>query len=381
MTKTITMMSPYAKKFNKGVSEHSVSSPLGMWLLLALVAERGDELPEGVASALEKRLGVPLLDAVAQSRRIFIDPPDSLKAAVGAWSNGPLSDSYAHWSEPIQDMALVSHSIPSQGALDEWMKEKTEGIFPKSPVEVNDATDLLLASVLASKVSWNQSLSPCLPVGSMRRWGVNKVLRSAPEHPVFVAKVEGKTYGVHIATSNDALRVYSVVAVDDDVLPEEVMAASYDIAQEKYEPVDGIAEAINRKGSVILSVGQSSDRTPSAFLPAWSAETSLDLKEDVPESGAKEILEVLAARDVRGSSDVRQAAKASYTQHGFEAAAVTTVSIMRSAAFTTHPKLTVSFSRPYAVLAVAQSQEDLVPAFNAWVAEASEDESEDSESR
>lgn len=370
---TLELITPYAKKFNKAVLDagYNTSSPLGLWLLLALGASNSRHLSDETVKGLEELLDMPLADATEQARKVLLSPPDSLKAAVGSWSKVD-SETLSEWEESVQGAITSENSIPSQETLNEWVKDNSYGILEEFP-RVDETVIFILASILASKVSWNQELSPAAPLGCMKQWGTKKVMLSAAEHPVFIAKVDGQMYGVHVATSSDAMRVYSVISTDENTPADVVMDAAYAIAQEDYEVVDSWDDAEKGVGEVLSVSTTTSNRKASAFLPAWDSNDSLELT-SVPGVGADLLVRAFSERiDGETVGAVLQEVKASYHKAGFEAAALTSMMIMRSATPPpTYKQLVVSFSRPYAALAVAVSQEDVVPAFNTWVTKASE---------
>jgi hypothetical protein len=50
--------------------------------------------------------------------------------------------------------AARTGDIPTQQSLDEWTEERTLGLIRRFPLEVSADDALLLASALATKVSW-----------------------------------------------------------------------------------------------------------------------------------------------------------------------------------------------------------------------------------
>ena len=126
-----------------------------------------------------------------------------------------------------------------------------------------------------------------------------------------------------------------------------------------------------------------------SVLPAWSAETTVDLdREDLAlPTAARVIKQALGLTNL--TYEAKQAAVARYTAVGFEAAAVSALALMSSA-----PQLrpgyrreaTLRFGHPFAVVAVASNDLGVpprdrrsnawhgLPVFSAWVSEPAEAE-------
>jgi hypothetical protein len=122
-----------------------------------------------------------------------------------------------------------------------------------------------------------------------------------------------------------------------------------------------------------------------AVLPAWEASSVLDLSGD--DLGAP-----LVARWLSTVGNVplpvyqaQQAVRAGYSRYGFEAAAITVMSLVKGALRPQRTRArhaTLRFGHPYAVVAVAGVQRNAwaedrgvwtgVPVFSAWISEPSE---------
>src|SRR5579875_1689601 len=373
-------LAAYARRFHAltGGSTHHVASPLGAWLLLALVgpASSGEE-----RAALEEALGC--------------DPA----GAAGLWA-GSLSGDLERWRSRLP-AGVATGSIPSQDELDEWARRYTFGLIDRFPLDTSTAT-VLLATALATKVSWQQpfELAPAGALGPSSTWRerVRSVLRTprGPGHQQFIAPTAGAgEVAVQAARAAGGLLVVSVAAAPE-VPAGAVLAAAYEIA-----PRLALGERVPSRSLFDLAVGETPlwaiteqaaevtgpdgrEERCVAVLPAWSARSQLDLSD--PSLG------LAAASGVFDPVDpwaARQAAMARFTREGFEAAAVTAV--VRSASMIRGvPGLVraaeLRFGHPYAVVAVAiDGARDLagaagsgsavaspwngVPVFSAWVAE------------
>ena len=102
------LVSSYARRF-AAVHRvgHSVSSPLGAWLVLALAAQaaRGD-----VRADLEDLLGLDVPAAASALDKLLSDPPDVVHAALAAWG---FTD--ADWLRRLPS-AVETGPVPTQPA-------------------------------------------------------------------------------------------------------------------------------------------------------------------------------------------------------------------------------------------------------------------------
>jgi hypothetical protein len=286
--------------------------------------------------------------------------------------------------------------IPSQDAADRWAREHTFGLIERFPLMISDAIYLLLATALATKVSWDCpfELAPGSALGAASPWHerLGQVLMSPrhPGHKAFLASTaEAGEVGVHVGRARDGLIVASVIAAAD-VPAGEVLAAGYRLAVDV-----ALGRPVTTRSLFDLPVGEGpiysvreemsqhgSGEQCTAVLPAWEARSEHELSD--------ERLGFAAAASALGRGDpwqARQAAMARYTRVGFEAAAVTAMAIMLSMP---SPGIRrtgqLRFGHPYAVIAVTTNDSsdtsdsgrewperwNGAPVFSAWVADPAE---------
>jgi hypothetical protein len=252
------------------------------------------------------------------------------------------------------------------------------------PIRITPLVVLVLASALATKVSWQRPFEvvPAMALGdSPWATALERVLRS-PEsgHECYIAQTgRAGRVAVHTARDEVGLAVTSVIA-DRRVATADVLAAAHEAAARTAArtslfdlplgeaPLWSIAEAASHQG------GRQEDCV--AVLPAWSARSDHDLA-GVAGLGFDEAAGALIALLPKGDweYDARQSAYARYSREGFEAAAVTAVGVRLAAAFGgegVKRTATLRFGHPYAVVATVESDEspwDGLPVFSAWVAE------------
>jgi hypothetical protein len=371
----------YAGIFHDVIGDgHHVASPLGAWLLLALCAPAATGAP---AETLTELLGGGADEVASSAADLLADPHPLVSAAAAVWSRPGAADD--GWLAGLPS-AVTTGDIPDQGELDRWASEHTYGLIEKFPLQVSTLTYLLLATALATKVSWDDpfDLVPGSALGPSSPWSgrLARVLRSPtePGHWAFVATTDrAGDVGVHIGMAVGGLRVVSVVAASG-VARADVLAAAHRIAiaNARGEPVpqrqlSDLAAGDSELWSVRdeRSAGEAGDRCL-AVLPAWSATDSYDLSD--PRLGFS------AAAGALGQAGdawlARQAATATYSKTGFEAAAVTADELALGMMPRRGMLRTVElrFGHPYAVVAVTASDQGAgpwagIPVFSAWVAD------------
>jgi hypothetical protein len=389
----------YAARLHAAIGDrHHVASPLGAWLLLALAgpASSGDDLV-----TLEKVLGCDVGSAADTAAGLLANPHRLVASAAAVWTRGgrPLSPEFARWQDALPP-EVTRGPLPDQAGLDAWAREHTFGLIERFPVRRTDDLRLILATALATKVSWKTpfDLVPAAELGTGSDWSrlVSHVLRApsrphgpAPGHTQFIAETrEAGDVAVHAARAQDGLLVVSVAA-DPAVPSGDVLAAAYRVAR-----MLSVGGEVRRRSLTDLPLGpgpawvlreerSSAGRdTCSAVLPAWHARSDHDLRDPV--------LGFEAAKNALAPGgdpwQARQAAMASYTRYGFEAAAVTALAVAMSATLPArHRVADLRFAHPYAVVAVAtegngpgpastapQSEWHGLPVFSAWVAQPAE---------
>ncbi|MEU4159922.1 hypothetical protein [Actinoplanes sp. NPDC026670] len=382
---------------------HHVVSPLGAWLLLALVAKAappGQDLAEALGMVPDEAAAVAgdLLEQphsmVAAASAVWYSPDADVSGLAGWWAGLPPATSFG--------------PLPGRPELDRWVQEHSLGLIGAMP-DISPRALLTLASVLATKVSWREPFEavPAADLGRDTPWAsqLGQVLRTPQKgHRMFIARSEhAAEVIVHVASGapagepdyddqaagGDGLQVVSVAAAPG-VDPARVLAAAYEIA-----PACVSGRRLKNQVSLYkLPLGETplwtiretevdgATERYSAVLPCWSANSTHDLSVTGPGfPAAAEILAGLLGVDGL-PHQAQQTAVARYRQYGFEAAALTSTVSYRSAG--RGPMLAreaeLRFAHPYAVVAVASQTSGTgsatepgpwhgVPVFSAWVSE------------
>jgi len=381
------LIARYAGTFHDVIGDgHHVASPLGAWLLLALCAPATHGAQ---ADVLADVLGGRADEVAGIAAEMLAAPHPLVAAAAAIWGRPGVVDQ--RWLDGLPS-PVGRGDIPGQADLDRWARDHTFGLIEKFPLVAHSTVYLLLATALATKVSWDRpfDLAPGSALGQSSPWAkvLRQVLRSPnhPGHSAFItATAEAGDVAVHVGHARGGLLVTSVIAAAD-VASAEVLAAAHLIAIAcargeplARRPLAGLSEGDAPLWSVRdePSTGESGQRCV-AVLPAWSATDNYDLSD--PRLGFE-----AAARALGGTDpwEARQAATASYSRTGFEAAAVTAMAVRMAMTPRRGVLRTVElrFGHPYAVVAVTADDGavrgggqakrgpwDGVPAFSAWVA-------------
>lgn len=388
----------YAERFHAVVRPgHHVASPLGAWLLLALVAPaaRGE-----ARTRLVEILGAEAEPAAELAAHLLADPHPLVAAAVAAWHYPPAGTAaLSRWLDGLP--AVVDRwDVPTQAEADAWAQRHTFGLIEQFPLALDPSVVLVLASALATRVSWEVpfDLAPAGELGADSPWAsrLTHVLRAPrdPRHLQFIATTgRAGEVAVHVARARGGLLVASVIAAAD-VPAADVLAAGQQIA---------VAEAtggqLERRSLFDLPLGDGPawtiaeqpeatnapagrDERYSTLLPAWSARSEHDLT-CAADIGFPTAAGVLAELIGPGLFQARQVAVARYSRVGFEAAAVTALAVAiayRVPRQGWRREATLRFAHPYAVVAVTTDERGGpaassalrgawhgVPVFSAWV--------------
>jgi hypothetical protein len=381
---------------------HHVVSPLGAWMLVALCATvAGDEQVRG---ELAHVLGADPVQAAAFAARLLADPHPLVPAGAGAWVRPARETTrIKRWRAELPAV-VDTGDIPSQEEIDRWTAERTLGLIERFPIDLSSDVVCLLATALATRVSWEVPFEvvDAAALGPSRWPALRRVLRPPrgdPRHRQYLAGTDrAGTVGVHLAGARGGLLVGSVIAADPAVPASDVLAAAEEIVTaEARQPRsvtrlslfdlplgDGPVWSISEQQADTTAPGGREEQVI-GVLPAWSAQTRLDLRDDEAlgfAAAARALAEALELGDWR--YDARQAAMARYSAVGFEAAAVTGLAVLVSAKVSRPGRrrvATLRFAHPFAVVAAASDDPRArhaspvpsawhgLPVFSAWVSE------------
>lgn len=382
------LVSAYAAQFNRSVlGEHAVASPLGLWLLLALV---GPATSGESRRVLEAALGTTVDDATARAGVLLSDPHPAVSALAAVWDR-ELGPAFDDWVRTLPDV-VQRGPVPDQAQADAWARANSNGLIPQFPLQLHELTRLVLASALATDIGWSQPLGTTKELGGPFGAAINTALELSGGIQLVVDTDAAGLVAVAAPPSSSALDVFSVIAAPE-VAPHEVDVAAHQVAamlrgDERAarripieDLVDGHAWTVTERRE--RRVGGPDVRAEwFSYLPAWSATSDHDLKN---EPGIAPVFDTLTGfarpEDLPVEFCARQSAVASYTREGFKAAAVTAVGMVAGSVPQFREVLVrrveIRFNRPFAVLACADRQDGPtpwrgVPVFSAWVTEPQE---------
>ncbi|MEV4482957.1 hypothetical protein [Micromonospora coxensis] len=405
---TTTLHAPlarYAARLHAGIGgRHHVASPLGAWLLLALAAPAATG---GLRDELEDVLGVDAATAAGLATALLDAPHPLVGSATALWHR-PGTDPAAldGWRAGLP-RTTATGPLPAQAELDAWAREHTLGLIDRFPLTVSPRVLLLLASALATRISWTDpfDLAPGAALGGSGPWAgrLDRVLRTpAHGHRAWIAATAtAGDVAVHVASAaprDDAGLVVLSVAADPAVAPGDVLAAAHEVSG---TALDGDGPPVGRRSLFDLPLGAGpawtlrEEQVPmwardgreerhEAVLPCWSARDEHDLTDPALGFGAaaRALGALLGAADP--GVEAKQAAMARYGRYGFEAAAVTGTAVLSSLPPEgVRRTAELRFGHPYAVVAVATDRRGGtgpwhgVPVFSGWVAEPEEPAADD----
>ncbi|GAA1363770.1 serpin family protein [Streptomyces beijiangensis] len=325
-----------------------VCSPAGLWLALGAVAAgaRG-----ATADELRELLGVAgdgAAEAVTEGARALA-ATDALAVAGRVWTRVPVYDAYR---KALPDIGFGP--MPTDGAeIDAWVREATGGLIERLSIRIDASIMLALVNALALKACWET------PFDAGRTRDLSFTDASGAQHEVATMQRRLPTH--------DAWRVREVSVVE---LRTEGAGARvrFVLGPEGARAADVLPAAWAGRGAGIAA------DAVSVALPRFSLRTKLDVLEQLPALGV--LLATSDDADFSAMSPVglkigrvAQEAVVKIAEKGIEAAAVTVVAMVRSAAMPPPERVEhIAFDRPFGIVVLDGSGE--VPLFAGWQASA-----------
>jgi len=400
----VAAMGRYAERLHARAGQgHHVVSPLGAWMVVAVCAglARDEQDRRGLAGVL----GADPVSAATFAAGLLADPHPLVAAGVGAWVRPAYETTrIKQW---LADLPAIvdTGEIPTQEEIDRWTADRTLGLIERFPIQLTPDVVCLLASALATRVSWAVPFdvidAAALGPGpwSARLGRVLRPPRGDPRHRQYLAATDrAGTVGVHLTGARGGLLVASVIAADQAVPARDVLAVAEQIVAVEARQRGSVARLslfdLPLGDGTVWSIGEEQADTTApdgleeqvvSVLPAWSARTDVDLRGDEAlgfAAAARALADALELEDWR--YDARQAAMARYSAVGFEAAAVTGLAVLVSAKVSRPGRrrvATARFAHPFAVVAAAFDDAGAhdaspvpgawhgLPVFSAWVSE------------
>lgn len=367
-------ISSYSKIFHKEYkNDHHIVSPLGAWMLLALLAQGSNDEADPLHPIAKQALGVTVQEAGDLLKKLISSNHPAVFSALKAWlAPGSLSTdgSLRTWEQDVKDYCPVDVKVPTKDELNEWVKDKSLDLIQEFPVDIDPSWFKgLFATVIATDVQWEEPLKVIQDKELAKHWNAeNFLLDNDSEHTFIHRDEEHGLFGVHYAKAQKGLTVYSVISFN--YIPENVtLEVAHKIGAGQHNKVS-LSELESNEFLKIKEYFGTEERFQS-ILPAWGFSGEHNLAE-VPDCGL-----AAAASRLGEVGDVRQVVVADYSDKGFKAAALTYAIVGRAAVFTATKALhaDLQFTKPYAVVAFAtddnaESIWNSIPVFSGVIAEA-----------
>jgi len=367
----------FSNNFYTTVPLEGISSPLGLWLLLA---SQADNIADHLLPQYESLMGLPREELLLAALYYEDFQDGGISVAFGTWVS-KMFDSY-----PNTLKLSYMERLLNQSQLDQWASDHTAGMVKEFPIKITDLTALVLASAILAKTQWDDPLES---LGSNdEQFGnhpaLDKLMLMYGNRPniAAVVRVDGDVLAVAKPHSND-VNVWSFAA-NKGTSKERLLelANAYLAAPESYIPVKfRELEALfrNAPGEVpfvpwkeVREVLAGDDSQVRAVLPRWKTESlSIDLLEAPGVSATVDsILSKAPILDPNGVQ-VKQSAAGEYNNLGFQAAAVSAMGFGCLGIPQYEKKeircLDIRFDRDHLVVATGQKVLENVPIFYAWV--------------
>ena len=365
---------------------NTLVSGLGLWPLLAILATAADEPGRAELAAAA---GLPAEQGSRQALALIqaIDGSADLHAALGVWVNEHLKLAETFDSvmpAPLVGM-LTGQSAVDKPKLDAWAAQHTNNLIREMPLEITPNVMLVLASALSLRTTWVRPFT--------------EQIRRVHEGPW----AGGSWHWLERVDNDlDAVRRYehpsaawlTVVTVEGDadvdvllgigqpqVAQADVLAGLLDVAA---RPADGVP------GSALIEQADTGAGVAPGVKIGQTTALRQDLKLTLPAFNVEAEHDLLALRELFGLSTVttdpgehghfsaisptplavgqaKQKVLARFFATGFEAAAVTSMALMRTSMPTRQARrLEVALDQPFAFAAVLR--ESRLPIVAGWVA-------------
>ncbi|WP_406231090.1 serpin family protein [Nocardia sp. NBC_01009] len=350
-----------------------VVSGAGVWPLLALLAAAA----EGAArSELETAIGVSAEVATTAALDLLhtLADAEDVSAALGLWVRDDLP-LHENWTRRLPTGTI--DRLGEQQVLDEWARRHTGGLIEKFPLRIERDTVLVLATALAAKTTWEAPFTATELAPETGPWqgrrgpGLQRVTNRLTD----AAILEGSqpvTRVVVTGTADVDVHLLLGAATPGDVIATGLGAMTGAVPIRTDLPAGTTGPGL----AVRTHTGRSRRDLLEVRLPPFEIRSTHNLR------AQPELFGLTAATDsthghfpdispdplyvAQGAQEVL----ARFTRTGFEAAAITAITMARAAALLPERLVTtisVAFDHPFGFIAVHRPTGLAVVA--GWVAE------------
>ncbi|MFG3341170.1 serpin family protein [Glycomyces sp. NPDC048151] len=344
----------------------AVASGLGVWPLLAALAtgavgETRDELltAAGIDDNQAAKIPAALLQAVRAA--------PAIKLALAVWAGARVTLD-PEWAAvlPVDAVgSLTGDPAADKADLDAWASRNTDGLIDRMPLDFSQPIDLVLASALSVRTTWNTPFldssrafqqGPWAGLGRCRTLTTtlnDDLLRLGDDASVLTVPGDG---GIDVLLGLGR----------EDLAPQGTMSTLIEAATDPAWGRSSTELAVGERavGVEVTETRASRPQTgPEIDVQTvrFKLDSDLDLSDDAEALGLRIASDEDRARFDRLAaepvyvSQAKQSATAIFSATGFEAAAVTAMAMTRAAAFAKpqhrHLRASISFDRPFAYLA------------------------------
>jgi hypothetical protein len=203
-------------------------------MVVALCGElAGDDQARGT---LAQVLGADAVSATRVAAELLADPHPLVAAGAGLWTRPAYETARIKQWRAGLGAVVDTGDIPTQERIDRWAAERTLGLIERFPIQLDPEVVCLLASALATKVSWEVPFAvvDAAELGPSP-WSthLHRVLRTPKADPrdrqYFAHTDRAGTVSVHLTGARGGLLVGSVIAADRAVRVGDVLATAEQI--------------------------------------------------------------------------------------------------------------------------------------------------------
>ena len=360
-------------------------SAVGVWPLLAFLAEGAGGPARG---ELEDALGMRADEAPDAARDLLgaLSGIRGSSAAIGLWARPRLA-LHERWVAGLPDATLGRFSGDDEAdrkALDAWASERTGGLIPAMPLQIDEATKMVLAAAQAVRTQWLQPFGEAELAPDDGPWAGRALvgLRRSTSllDRVGVAETAAGPLTVLKVLGDTGVDVHLLLG-EEEAAPGAVLAAGIDVLNGAHRTLPGDSLPLGEPGPG-LNVRNVRSLTREPVLDVTTSPFSLTADHDLLASPA--LFGLTTAMDDRyghfpGISDfplaigqARQSALARFTADGFESASVTAIGACAGSVAEPRPtyvvrRIDLEFDRPFGFLTVHRTSRLVISA--GWVAE------------
>ncbi len=339
-------------------------SGLGVWPLLALLAPGADD---AVRVELERATGVAAAGSAEASRDLLdlVSRTAAVRAALGLWTRAglPLEPAWADQLPPATRGTLTGDPAADTATLDAWADRETDGLIRHLPITLDVTIALVLAGALLVRTEWEHLFADGRWQVDHGPWagealaGLSRTTTDLDD--VAVADTAAGPLTVTRVAGTDGIDVHLVLG-EEDRPAGAVLAAGIGAITGAGPRTGGAALADGEPGPGVR-VGRvtSSSTTPTVRLRTvrFMLDAAHDLLEHADLFGLATACEGghfpgISARSL-ALGQARQNATATFSAHGFEAAAVTAMAMRTARAVREHTvrRVDVTYDRPFGFVA------------------------------